>query len=705
MTDEEILAEIERQEKRFADAGFGRGLRLAHSAREYYAEMMETRRRALAAEEECREAEREISELMAAAVVMASYSRRRGKVRKMMTGVLFVLFAVASGRLMAGTELLTNGGFETVAADGVPNGWTKPSETFRYAAGAGRSLTRGLVYDVPDASRYFIAGRRIDLKAGMRYRLAGWIRTENVKGGFGARFGLEFYDANGKYIAPGLYTPGLKGTSDDWTFVTTEIESPTNAARAVFLAFLAQGGTGKVWFDDLSVTEVSKTLIDGFVSSAYRDRASGGDVTFSAVINADDKMCRAHEVTVKFRLPDGNCSWNVHEAEIHGGVARLTVPVSSLPFGKHPVQVMVSARDLPQGREVGELFFERTRQDATAGVIIDTQGRTLVDGKPFFPLGMYLREEPGVYDHYAKGPFNCVMFYEVVSPTILDECHKRGLKVIGCIKDAFAGWYWPPRALKIPEDDVAYVTDKVLAAKDHPALLAWYADDEMGVEWVPRLRKRRDLLHYLDPNHPVWTVQYQIEDYHRYAGTFDVAGTDIYPICRNPKGDDIACPAKVTRKTRERALATRALWQVPQFFDVAAYGKIDHPTSAPTEDELSCMVWQCIAEGANGIVIFARHALRKMDCKEPFERKWAEACRVGQEVRSKFDVLLSEDATSAVKIERMSENVSVRAWRQDGRFVVLAVNASYEPGWANVSAGRWTHKFDLKPLAHAFWAK
>ena len=46
MTDEEILAEIERQEKRFADAGFGRGLRLAHSAREYYAEMMEMRRRA-----------------------------------------------------------------------------------------------------------------------------------------------------------------------------------------------------------------------------------------------------------------------------------------------------------------------------------------------------------------------------------------------------------------------------------------------------------------------------------------------------------------------------------------------------------------------------------------------------------------------------------------------------------------------------------
>ena len=88
MTDEEILAEIERQEKRFADAGFGRGLRLAHSAREYYAEMMEMRRRALAAEEECREAEREISELMAAKEREEAEARRHwARAKRLMSDV------------------------------------------------------------------------------------------------------------------------------------------------------------------------------------------------------------------------------------------------------------------------------------------------------------------------------------------------------------------------------------------------------------------------------------------------------------------------------------------------------------------------------------------------------------------------------------------------------------------------------------------
>ena len=97
MTDEETLAEIERQEKRFADAGFGRGLRLAHSAREYSAEMMETRRRALAAEEECREAEREISELMAAKEREEAEARRHWARAKRHMSDVFDLRKVLKG--------------------------------------------------------------------------------------------------------------------------------------------------------------------------------------------------------------------------------------------------------------------------------------------------------------------------------------------------------------------------------------------------------------------------------------------------------------------------------------------------------------------------------------------------------------------------------------------------------------------------------
>ena len=67
MTDEEALKEIDRQEKRFAAAGFGNGLRLAKSAREYYQTMIGLRKEAAEAEEGCIAAKRKAEELVAAA--------------------------------------------------------------------------------------------------------------------------------------------------------------------------------------------------------------------------------------------------------------------------------------------------------------------------------------------------------------------------------------------------------------------------------------------------------------------------------------------------------------------------------------------------------------------------------------------------------------------------------------------------------------
>ena len=67
MTDEEALREIDRQEKRFAAAKCGRGLRLAKSARECYEAMVELHQEAVDAETGCLAAKRKVAELVAAA--------------------------------------------------------------------------------------------------------------------------------------------------------------------------------------------------------------------------------------------------------------------------------------------------------------------------------------------------------------------------------------------------------------------------------------------------------------------------------------------------------------------------------------------------------------------------------------------------------------------------------------------------------------
>ena len=89
MTDEEALKEIDRQEKRFAAAGFGNGLRLAKSAREYYETMVALHREAEDAEAGCTAAKLKIDELVAAAVKAESEAiAKRAEAKKLRSRVV-----------------------------------------------------------------------------------------------------------------------------------------------------------------------------------------------------------------------------------------------------------------------------------------------------------------------------------------------------------------------------------------------------------------------------------------------------------------------------------------------------------------------------------------------------------------------------------------------------------------------------------------
>ena len=77
MTDEEALKEIDRQEKRFATAKCGRGLRLAKSAREYYETMVALEQEAAESEAGCAAAKRKIDELVAAVAKAEAEARAK----------------------------------------------------------------------------------------------------------------------------------------------------------------------------------------------------------------------------------------------------------------------------------------------------------------------------------------------------------------------------------------------------------------------------------------------------------------------------------------------------------------------------------------------------------------------------------------------------------------------------------------------------
>ena len=145
---------------------------------------------------------------------------------------------------------------------------------------------------------------------------------------------------------------------------------------------------------------------------------------------------------------------------------------------------------------------------------------------------------------------------------------------------------------------------RVRQFRDHPALLAWYLNDELSLKYLPRLEAHRAGWLGENPDHPTWAVLYQVHDVAAYFNTFDVIGTDLYPIGRKPA----SMAAVWTAETFRQVAKSRPLWQVPQLHNWADYAKTPEDRAkgrTPTLAEKRSMAWQCICEGATGLVFYS----------------------------------------------------------------------------------------------------
>ena len=590
----------------------------------------------------------------------------------------WALMAVLSACACAAEgPIVTNGGFEA-GGDGKVAGWRAQGK-YAFRAGAGINGTGAFYYENGNPKYYGVPGQKIHLAPGKRYRFSVWVRTEDVKGDeSGASICVEWCGADGKWLG-GAYAGGVKGTKF-WTKIDCMTPIIPEKAHTFHIApYVRKGMTGKAWFDDVTVTPVEPKVVSGVCSTAYRDMAAEGDVTFRALLERNGSV-PPERVVFRYLDAEGRLRFAPADAKLS-----CTVPVASLKTGRQKVGVSAYGAD---GGLLGtaEMAFTRVAQLPKRTVWFDRHGRTIVNGEPFFPLGMYWGGiSTNKLEIYAKGPFNCLMPYaSPSSKDLMDLCQAHGIKVIYSVKDIFSGTYWAPKGINTEADEVRFIKDRVAKFKDHPALLAWYLNDEMPLTMLPRLTARRDLMEELDPGHPGWVVLYQYDQIQDYLPSFDVIGTDPYPIPQ-PAGR----AALWTRATARGTAGCKPLWQVPQAFDWAAYRKTPEEKAkcrAPTEAELRSMCWQCIACGANGLVMYSWFDLWKEPNGVPFAQRWAEVCRVGQEIKEQIPVLLA--VGPAPSVSGAPDELAVRTWGKDGAAYVLVVNTTDKPFSASLTLSK-----------------
>lgn len=600
-------------------------------------------------------------------------------------------------------SILANGDFEALVGKDVA-AWEMPKNhaTYRVVDGAGRGGSRGLVWDDGKGGAYVTVRNRIDVKPDVAYSFGGWIKVDRLasQGSYAALY-FDWYTKDGKWIDGCSST--LAAKVGDWTRVVgTTKNTPGNAAYGVLLAYAMKGAKGRAVFDDLYVEPMKEELLGGMYSSAYRNAAVDGKVKFFVEVNRFAPEAKLPDLKMTFRLPVGLTKWRDIATFMKDGYAVAEVDVAELRTGKSPVQFWVEAG----GKYITSklIYFERFTGRDPRRVHFDSEKRTVVDGKLFFPMGMYAAAvDEKVIDDLTSGGFNCVMPYQAyrLTPKILDRCAEKGLMVMPNIKDTLFGERHTWDTVVDPQTGDALVAEQVSRLKDHPAVLAWYSCDESEASAIPRLRERQRLLEELDPHHPTWMVLYQAPIIRRYMGAFDVIGTDPYPVTdlgQYPnRKDGMKRVTDWTRQTYDGVFyGNRPVWQVPQCFDWAIIKRteaerLSAPSRAPTYAEVRNMAWQCLAGGANGLVFYAYHEMEKMVKRTPFEKAFAIVSKVAKEVRS-YEKFFLGGGASAVSSD--NENVSARQWLFGGERLIAVVNSTDRPQSASVEGVRYA----LKPL-------
>jgi alpha-N-arabinofuranosidase len=150
------------------------------------------------------------------------------------------------------TQFIINPSFEDLTGD-KPTGWEPrtwaPEAVFK-ADPAGRTGSHSvMIASEKGADASWIT--TVPIRPFSRYRLSGWVRTENLVPGTSKGALINIHGVRA------WQTPAVVG-SRDWTRVETEFDAGANDALEVTCLFGGWGkATGKAWFDDVQLTWVS----------------------------------------------------------------------------------------------------------------------------------------------------------------------------------------------------------------------------------------------------------------------------------------------------------------------------------------------------------------------------------------------------------------------------------------------------------------
>jgi hypothetical protein len=214
-------------------------------------------------------------------------------------------------------------------------------------------------------------------------------------------------------------------------------------------------------------------------------------------------------------------------------------------------------------------------------VTFDDQGVIQVNGRPFFPIGIWVYQiNDAVMHECNERRFNTIVG-NGFGPDAMDRIHAQGMMAI------------PFSTKEFLEKSIA-----------HPATLLWYLTDEPeGHNMDPAaLKKEYDRVKAIDATHPIGIDMYLLAAIAKYKDGNDYTMTDVYPVTKNR---DV--PLKNVGIHMDEARRVHgANWPHLSFIQTFGGEQTDGGKWAqPTPAEVRCMTFIALVHRANGILYFS----------------------------------------------------------------------------------------------------
>ena len=396
---------------------------------------------------------------------MKSEPRRAQLASIALTTILAGLTSRAPAESPAVNSLVTNPSFEKSGPATLPEAWHGDPAVYAVDAKERHSGTSSLRYVNTDAARYRLCSQKVPLRAGWKCRFGAWVKTKEVQGAeSGATICVEWQDARGKWLG-GSYPHGIKGTHD-WTHMEEVTRIPDDAATVTLACYVRRGMTGTAWFDDVELARIvdppMQVIMRAPVYRGWIPAHSPEHAQVRVRLDLRDYDIHPEDVHVHARLCDarGTTLW---ESPALAGAKSLDVdvPTRNLAVGSYDLALRLTD---PDGKEIqaNHQRLQRLADDFHPRCRIDEHRRLLVDGKPFFPLGMYFSGvSEADFKTYSASKFNCLMPYEPPTLKQMDLAARYGLKVIYSVKDLYFGSAHCPATIHSEADEEPLVRARI----------------------------------------------------------------------------------------------------------------------------------------------------------------------------------------------------------------------------------------------------